>query len=422
MVNGTLYYSYSVCNIDSPEQDNWLRTTFIQRRLGISRVSVELRFVVRDCNTFDGASVACKETFNLYISEADADVGTNFRKGQFRKVATIAPDEVTHGRVLKVNAETRSVGPLSRRGFYLAFQDMGACVALLSTRVYYKTCPSTVQSLAAFPETVADGLKEVEGVCVENAISPATPRIYCSVDGEWVVPVGQCQCLEGYESTGDSCQGKQTSYVGRGNEMPNTSAASCEEWLQKTVNCVGLEITCLLMIAVFKWFRQKRNGHDLCNCTFFYFAAFLSGLRTRSLHFPRPRSMCCSRDKLIGTHTKQQTRGFCSPAVVWKLLVFLGVAAFNCLEETWGERCYRKKRKEGGRAQYGAGIFERNSFALASPPAQGRTVGMYPSGYLRGLSARKYLFFIGRQGDENRRLQGQGDTPVGGWTESSCGL
>lgn len=232
MVNGTLYYSYSVCNIDSPEQDNWLRTTFIQRRPGISRVSVELRFVVRDCNTFDGASVACKETFNLYISEADADVGTNFRKGQFRKVATIAPDEVTHGRVLKVNIETRSVGPLSRRGFYLAFQDMGACVALLSTRVYYKTCPSTVQSLAEFPETVADALKEVEGACVENAISPATPRIYCSADGEWVVPVGQCQCLAGYESTGDSCQGKHTSN--------NSTAASCEAALRKNVNCVCL--------------------------------------------------------------------------------------------------------------------------------------------------------------------------------------
>lgn len=206
VVNGSLFYTYSVCSIDTTEQDNWLRTTFIQRRPGTSRVSVELLFVVRDCNTFDGASIACKETFNLFISEADADVGTNFRKGQFRKVATIAPDEVTRGRVLKVNTETKTVGPLSRKGFYLAFQDMGACVALLSVRVYYKTCPSTVQSLAAFPETVADTLREVEGACVENAVSEATPRIYCTAEGEWVVPVGQCQCLAGYETTGDSCQ------------------------------------------------------------------------------------------------------------------------------------------------------------------------------------------------------------------------
>ncbi|XP_070693970.1 ephrin type-A receptor 2a [Pempheris klunzingeri] len=222
VVNGTLYYTYSVCSIDSSEQDNWLRTTFIQRRPGTSRVSVELRFVVRDCNTFDGTSVACKETFNLFISEADADVGTNFRKGQFRKVATIAPDEVTQGRVLKVNTETRTVGPLSRKGFYLAFQDMGACVALLSVRVYYKTCPSTVQSLAAFPETVADALREVEGACVENAVSQATPRIYCTAEGEWVVPVGQCQCLAGYETTGDACQACKPGYF-----KPSVSGELC---------------------------------------------------------------------------------------------------------------------------------------------------------------------------------------------------
>ncbi|XP_041638942.1 ephrin type-A receptor 2a [Cheilinus undulatus] len=223
VVNGTLLYTYSVCSIDSTEQDNWLRTTFVQRRPGASRVSVELHFVVRDCNTFDGASVACKETFNLYISEADADVGTNFRKGQFKKVATIAPDEVTRGRVLKVNKEIRTVGPLSRRGFYLAFQDMGACVALLSVRVYYKTCPSTVQSLAAFPETVADTLTKVEGACVEHAVSQTTPSIYCSADGEWVVPVGQCQCLAGYETTGDSCQACKPGYF-----KPSVSSQLCQ--------------------------------------------------------------------------------------------------------------------------------------------------------------------------------------------------
>uniref|UniRef100_A0A1A8IBD7 receptor protein-tyrosine kinase n=2 Tax=Nothobranchius kuhntae TaxID=321403 RepID=A0A1A8IBD7_NOTKU len=223
VVNGSLFYTYSVCSIDTTEQDNWLRTTFIQGPPGTSRVLVELRFVVRDCNTFDGSSVTCKETFNLFLSEADADVGTNFRKGQFRKVATIAPDEVTRGRVLKINTETRTVGTLSRKGFYLAFQDVGACVALLSVRVYYKTCPSTVQSLAAFPETVADALKVVDGACVKNAISQATPRIYCSAEGEWVVPVGQCQCLPGYETTRDSCKECKPGYF-----KPSMSSELCQ--------------------------------------------------------------------------------------------------------------------------------------------------------------------------------------------------
>uniref|UniRef100_A0A4W5M8D8 receptor protein-tyrosine kinase n=1 Tax=Hucho hucho TaxID=62062 RepID=A0A4W5M8D8_9TELE len=199
-LNGSQFYTYSVCNVGEREQDNWLRTTFIQRRPSASRVFVELQFIVRDCNSFDSSSLTCKETFNLFSSESDADIGTNFRKGQFKKVATIAPDEITSRNELHINTETRVVESLSRKGFYLAFQDIGACVALLSVRVYYKTCPATVKSLAAFPETV------VAGACVENAVSEETPRIYCTVDGEWVVPVGQCQCRPGYEAVNSTCR------------------------------------------------------------------------------------------------------------------------------------------------------------------------------------------------------------------------
>ncbi|KAM7404370.1 hypothetical protein PAMP_011722 [Pampus punctatissimus] len=214
-LNGSQFYTYSVCNVGEREQDNWLRTTFIQRRPSASRVFVELQFVVRDCNSFGGASMTCKETFNLFTSESDADVGTTFRKGQFKKVATIAPDEITSKNEVRINTETRVVENLSRKGFYLAFQDIGACVALLSVKVYYKTCPATVKSLASFPETVAGGenqvLREVNGLCVDNAISEEVPRIYCTVDGEWVVPVGQCQCKPGHEEVEDACQGRARS-------------------------------------------------------------------------------------------------------------------------------------------------------------------------------------------------------------------
>ncbi|XP_029539767.1 ephrin type-A receptor 2-like isoform X3 [Oncorhynchus nerka] len=248
VVNGSLLYTYSVCNIDAGEQDNWLRTTFIQGRPGTTRVSVELHFVVRDCNTFDGTSLACKETFNLHMFEADADVGTSFHKGQFRKVATIASDEITRGRgVLKVNVETRTMGPLSRKGFYLAFQDMGACVALLSVRVYYKTCPSTVQSLAAFPETVTDALREVAGTCVQNAVSQATPRIYCTAEGEWVVPVGQCQCRGGYEVVGDSCQ-----VCAPGSFKDSVSSESCEVCPENTEPSTAGALLCPCMEGFYR--------------------------------------------------------------------------------------------------------------------------------------------------------------------------
>lgn len=75
-----------------------------------------------------------------------------------RKVDTIAADESFSqvdfgGRLMKVNTEVRSFGPLSKgRGFHLAFQDLGACMSLLAVRVFYKKCPSIVQNFAFFPE------------------------------------------------------------------------------------------------------------------------------------------------------------------------------------------------------------------------------------------------------------------------------
>lgn len=216
VINGSLLYTYSVCNVaNDGDQDNWLRTTFIQRPPDVQRVSVEMQFVVRDCGTFDGSLPSCRETFGLYLYESDVDVGTSFRKANFRKVATVAPDEVTAnqrgGKVaLRVNIETKTVGPLSRRGFYLAFQDSGACVALVSVRVHYTICPATTRGLAAFPEKVALGaLTQVEGACVENAVMGAqAPAMYCTSEGEWMLPAGQCQCRAGYQAAEDSCEGE----------------------------------------------------------------------------------------------------------------------------------------------------------------------------------------------------------------------
>ncbi|XP_032971103.1 ephrin type-A receptor 2 isoform X2 [Rhinolophus ferrumequinum] len=210
-------YIYSVCNVVAGDQDNWLRTNWVYREEA-ERIFIELKFTVRDCNSFPGGASSCKETFNLYYAESDLDYGTNFQKRQFTKIDTIAPDEITvssdfEARHVKLNVEERSVGPLSRKGFYLAFQDIGACVALLSVRVYYKKCPEQLQGLARFPETVAGSdapsLATVAGTCVDHAQVPPggeEPRMHCAVDGEWLVPIGQCLCQEGYEKVEDACQ------------------------------------------------------------------------------------------------------------------------------------------------------------------------------------------------------------------------
>ncbi|XP_069431271.1 ephrin type-A receptor 2 isoform X1 [Ovis canadensis] len=235
IMNDAPIYMYSVCNVVAGDQDNWLRTNWVYRGEA-ERIFIELRFTVRDCNSFPGGASSCKETFNLYYAESDVDYGTNFQKRQFTKIDTIAPDEITgssdfEARNVRLNVEERSVGPLTRKGFYLAFQDVGACVALLSVRVYYKQCPELLKGLARFPETIAGSdapaLATVAGTCVEHAVVPPggeEPRMHCAMDGEWLVPIGQCLCQAGYEKVEDACQACSPGFF-----KPEASESPCLE-------------------------------------------------------------------------------------------------------------------------------------------------------------------------------------------------
>uniref|UniRef100_A0A672QQX5 Ephrin type-A receptor 7 n=1 Tax=Sinocyclocheilus grahami TaxID=75366 RepID=A0A672QQX5_SINGR len=206
-------HTYQVCNVMSPSQNNWLRTNWIQRD-GARRIYIEMKFTLRDCNSMPGVLGTCKETFNLYYYEADRDVGTSIWESQFSKIDTIAADEsftnVDLGvRRLKLNTEIRGVGPLSKRGFYLAFQDIGACIAIVSVRVYYKRCTGMARNLAVFTDVVtgadSSSLVEVRGQCVDHAEERDTPKMYCSSEGEWLVPIGRCVCSAGFEEHRDNC-------------------------------------------------------------------------------------------------------------------------------------------------------------------------------------------------------------------------
>uniref|UniRef100_A0A8C7X1K3 Ephrin type-B receptor 3 n=1 Tax=Oryzias sinensis TaxID=183150 RepID=A0A8C7X1K3_9TELE len=207
--------TYQVCNVREPNQNNWLRTDFIPRR-GVLRVYVELKFSVRDCASIPNIPGSCKETFNLFYYESDGDTATDtsplWRENPYVKVDTIAPDEsfslLETGRI---NTKVRSFGPLSKAGFYLAFQDLGACMSLISVRVFFKKCSTTIANFAVFPETAtgaeATSLVIAPGACVTNAMEVSVPlKLYCNGDGEWMVPVGSCTCVTGFEPSGENTQ------------------------------------------------------------------------------------------------------------------------------------------------------------------------------------------------------------------------
>ncbi|KAM4856329.1 ephrin type-A receptor 1 [Urocitellus parryii] len=213
MLNGTPLYMYQDCPLqEGGDIEHWLRSNWIYRGKEASQVLVELQFTVRDCKSFPGGAgpLGCKETFNLLYMESDQDVGIQLRRPLFQKVTTVAADQsftirdLASGAV-KLNVERCSLGRLTRRGLYLAFHNPGACVALVSVRVFYQRCPEAVHGLARFPDTLPGpgGLVEVAGTCLPHSQASSgpsgVPRMHCSPDGEWLVPVGRCHCEPGYE-------------------------------------------------------------------------------------------------------------------------------------------------------------------------------------------------------------------------------
>ncbi|XP_066861235.1 ephrin type-B receptor 6 isoform X4 [Anser cygnoides] len=217
--------TFEVCNVAEPGQNNWLRTHFIERR-GAHRVHVRLRFSVRDCASMRTVASSCKETFTLYYHQSDTDIASQelpeWREGPWTKVDTIAADESfsqvdSTGKVVKMNIKVRSFGPLTKHGFYLAFQDSGACMSLVAVQVFFYKCPAVVKGFASFPETFAGGertsLVESPGKCVANAEDTSTTgssgvRLHCNGEGEWMVAIGRCTCKAGYQPVDDerACQ------------------------------------------------------------------------------------------------------------------------------------------------------------------------------------------------------------------------
>ncbi|XP_016423671.1 ephrin type-B receptor 4-like [Sinocyclocheilus rhinocerous] len=202
--------TYQICQADG-SSSHWLRSKLIERQEA-SQVYVELLFTMIECSSRITHHRSCKETFNLYYYQSDTDDATAthpaWMENPYTKVDTVAADFLLRkGGEKKFNVKTLRLGPLTKRGFYLAFQAQGACMALLSVRVFLKKCPALTCSLSVFPETVPRSLvQEAVGQCVANAEQPGPnprpPKMFCGEDGQWVdQPTTTCTCLPGFEAS-----------------------------------------------------------------------------------------------------------------------------------------------------------------------------------------------------------------------------
>ncbi|XP_042371580.1 ephrin type-A receptor 5-like, partial [Plectropomus leopardus] len=115
---------------------------------------------------------------------------------------TVTPNQISSHMNRSV---ALSLGPVSLRGFQLAFSYSGACVLLASIRLYYRRCPDIVAHLALFNGTGALS-GPLMGSCVKGAVEVSPPVRECTVDGVWGPLQGGCTCEPGRQVLDDTCQ------------------------------------------------------------------------------------------------------------------------------------------------------------------------------------------------------------------------
>ncbi|XP_076320575.1 ephrin type-A receptor 4-like isoform X2 [Tachypleus tridentatus] len=209
---GINWRSFVVCDVAYSNVNNWLWTPFVERREA-SRIYIEIKFSMRDCNLFPGMALSCKETFSLLYYEFDAATKEPppWEPDSYKLVDRIAADEgrFTSTSEVIINTEVRSV-PVTKKGVYFAFRDQGACLSLLAIKVYYVICPSIKVNFAFFPDSPTGRevteILEVKGQCEPNSEIVEQPKMLCKGDGNWTLPSGGCKCKAGYEPMNHNCQ------------------------------------------------------------------------------------------------------------------------------------------------------------------------------------------------------------------------
>ncbi|XP_069015131.1 ephrin type-A receptor 2 [Embiotoca jacksoni] len=157
----------------------------------------------------------------VHISDSDTPITTLRDTRTVLDLQTSKPFRGTHNPNQLSSHLNRSValslGPVSSRGFQIAFSYSGTCVFVTSIRLYYRMCPDIVSDLVSFGRTGA-GSGPLLGSCVERAVKVSPPERECNVDGVWGPQRGRCTCEAGHQVRNNTCQACRIGYYKATNE------------------------------------------------------------------------------------------------------------------------------------------------------------------------------------------------------------
>ena len=200
-------------------QDNWLITQFINNTMRQAVIYIRVRYAIK-C---EGGGSGCLTTLDTYVLQ------TNISAMSFSNVSNIfvtqpiatLTDTVRDGttivtRVLPVMAD------LSTTGLYVAFRDLGTCIALSEVTVFYPVCDAVLLDVGANFSVLGFPGDTSSGVCFTNMAISINPlensfTATCTLTSmlmslqqtdqlftNWTYngnALPQCMCLPGYEFT-----------------------------------------------------------------------------------------------------------------------------------------------------------------------------------------------------------------------------
>ena len=211
---------YAVCDIPSTQTNHtnsWLISDFIQSE-GVVEVVTSLTFTARQC---PDSYPFCVQYFNVFALFADTGITGGIlmhytTEGKLRFLANVTASMTWNSSVTPRNNKVNVTFLVPKKGFYLAFQDVGACISLVEVSVTYKYCPPVTINGVMYNRTsspaLRDNEKNVTGRCLDNASAYSRSALLvgkCQASGEWKMDQGvRCLCNPGFEMHNDQCRSK----------------------------------------------------------------------------------------------------------------------------------------------------------------------------------------------------------------------
>ncbi|XP_015776146.1 PREDICTED: ephrin type-A receptor 4-like isoform X2 [Acropora digitifera] len=209
---------YTVCDLSDTlvnSTNSWLISEYVDLQ-GAKEIHIDAEFTVRECPS---QLRYCKQSFNVYTMQVNGPVVGGISEGDVQSGNFAFVDKVNATNLwIPRNAVQRNQAKVTfdvngSKGFYLAFQDKGACVALLTVTLSYNYCPELANNGATFKKTPApltsNANISVIGECFNGSSVYPSQRIMsmmCLSSGQWLADnISTCLCPSGYELIMDTC-------------------------------------------------------------------------------------------------------------------------------------------------------------------------------------------------------------------------